>query len=159
MRKWAIVAVTCLTVAAGATPASASKSLCTVGEARAIVREFVDTYNRGDVDYLDRLWAQEPDFFWYFDSADPGRRSPMLSEDRTTLSHYFTERALLGDQLHLRKLSIEWERDWHGAWGFSFVLHRATDQPEASGRYRGEGAMTCGRDGQLMHAWGMNRVG
>ncbi len=99
MRKWALLAITALGVAIVPAPAAAIEPLCTPAEARAIVRDFIETYNRGDVDYLDRMWAQEPDFFWYFDSADPARRTPLLSEDRPTLPHYFTERVLLGDQL------------------------------------------------------------
>jgi hypothetical protein len=158
MRRWALVAVTAISLGVLPIPSHAVEPLCSPAEASDIVRDFVATYNRGDVDYLDRIWAQEPDFFWYFDSADPARRTPVLSEDRTTLTHYFTQRAALGDQLHVRKLTIGWQRGWHGAWGFSFVVKRTTDQPEASGIYRGKGAVTCARNGQFMHAWSMGRA-
>lgn len=137
-------------------PAGSAEAPCGRAEARAIVRGFVDAFNRGDVDHLDRMWAREPDFFWLFDSADTARRSE-LSEDRVTLPHYFRQRALFGDQLHLRSLSVRWQRGWHAAWGVSFELHRVSDEPGVSGRYHGKGAVTCGNEGQLLHAWAMGR--
>ncbi len=153
-----LVALALATLVVGTTPAAAGRPpepRCSAAEARGIVHHFVEAYNRGDVDYLDQLWAQEPEFFWYFDNADPARRSPLLSEDRKTLTSYFTQRALLGDQLHLRKLSARWQRGWHAAWGISFELHRVSDQPEAEGIFHGKGAVTCGRRGSLLHAWAM----
>lgn len=154
MRKWG-AALAALLVALPA-PVRALEAPCGRAEARAIVRGFVEAFNRGDIDYLDRMWAQEPEFFWFFDSADALRRSE-LSEDRATLSHYFRQRALLGDQLHLRSLSVGWQRGWHAAWGVAFELHRVSEQPDVSGRYHGKGAVTCGDEGQLLHAWTMGR--
>lgn len=130
---------------------------CSRSEIRDFLTTFVDAYNRGDVDYLDQIWADEEHFFWYSDDADVLRRGP-LSEDRKTLPVYFSERSLFGDQLHLGKLSIRWERGWHAAWGISFKLHRTSDQPGATGAYRGKAAATCGADGQFLHAWAMGRV-
>ena len=156
MRKWgsALVALLVLIPA----PAPAVEAPCRAAEARAIVRGFVEAFNRGDVDYLDRMWAPEPEFFWFFDSADPARRSE-LSEDRATLPQYFRQRALMGDQLHLRDLGVRWQRGWHAAWGVSFELHRVSDDPGAAGLYHGKGAVTCGDDGQLLHAWAMGEAG
>ncbi|MDQ4124723.1 MAG: hypothetical protein M3134_03865 [Actinomycetota bacterium] len=65
----------------------------------------------------------------------------------------------LGDQLHLRELSVRWQRGWHGAWGVAFELHRTSDEPGVSGRYHGKGAVTCGDEGQLLHAWAMGPAG
>lgn len=156
MRRWG-AALAALVVLIPA-PARSLEPRCSAAEARGIVRYFVDAFNRGDADVLDRLWAEEPDFFWFFDSDDPARRSE-LSEDRTTLPHYFRQRALLGDQLHLRSVSARWQRGWHAAWGVSFRLHRVSDDPGVSGRYHGKGAVTCGPGGQLLHAWAMGRSG
>lgn len=156
MRKWGAALAALLVVIPA--PARSVEPRCRASEARAIVRYFVDAFNRGDVDVLDRIWAQEPDFFWFFDSADALRRSE-LSEDRLTLPQYFRQRALLGDQLHLRDLGVRWQRGWHAAWGVSFELHRVSDEPGVSGRYHGKGAVTCGDQGQLLHAWAMGRAG
>ncbi|HEX2295515.1 MAG TPA: hypothetical protein VHN37_09430, partial [Actinomycetota bacterium] len=123
MRKWGAVLAALLVLPP--VPARAVEAPCGRAEARAIVREFVEAFNRGDVDYLDRIWAPEPDFFWFFDQGDHLRRSE-LSEDRTTLAHYFRQRALLGDQLHLRSLSARWQRGWHAAFGVAFELHRVS---------------------------------
>lgn len=155
MRKWGS-ALAALAVAF-APPAHAIEAPCRPAEARAIVRGFVEAFNRGDIDYLDRMWAPEPDFFWFFDGADPTRRSE-LSEDRATLPLYFRQRALLGDQLHLRALGVRWQRGWHAAWGVSFELHRISDQPGVTGLYHGKGAVTCSDEGQLLHAWAMGRA-
>jgi hypothetical protein len=156
MRKWGAACAALVVILPA--PGRAMEAPCRPAEARAIVRGFVEAFNRGDVDYLDRMWAQEPDFFWFFDSADVLRRSE-LSEDRASLPHYFRQRALLGDQLHLRALSARWQRGWHAAWGVSFRLHRVSDQPDVSGNYHGKGAVTCGDEGQLLHAWTMGRAG
>ncbi|HEX2236297.1 MAG TPA: hypothetical protein VHK89_08475 [Actinomycetota bacterium] len=156
MRKWGAALAALFVALPGPAPAQGPEAPCRPAEARAIVRGFVEAFNRGDVDYLDRMWAEEPDFFWFFDSADPLRRSE-LSEDRITLPHYFRARALLGDQLHLRSLSVRWQRGWHAAWGVAFELHRVSEQPDVSGRYHGKGALTCGDEGQLLHAWAMGR--
>ncbi len=156
MRKWGSGLVALFVLLPG--PAPAMEAPCRPAEARAIVRGFVEAFNRGDADYLDRMWAPEPDFFWFFDQADVLRRS-QLSEDRTTLPLYFQQRALLGDQLHLRGLSVRWQRGWHAAWGVAFELDRVSDQPGVTGRYHGKGAVTCGDEGQLLHAWTMGRAG
>lgn len=137
-------------------PAGSMEAPCRATEARAIVQGFVEAFNRGDVDYLDRTWAQEPDFFWLFDGADAVQRSE-VSEERAALPHYFRRRALLGDQLHLRDVRVGWQRGWHAAWGVAFELHRTSDQPGVTGRYHGKGAVTCGDEGQLLHAWTMGR--
>lgn len=156
MRKWGAALAAALVVLPS--PATASRAPCRASEARAIVRYFVEAFNRGDVDVLDRIWAQEPDFFWFFDNSDALQRSE-LSEERAALTSYFRRRALLGDQLHLRELSVRWQRSWHGAWGVVFELHRVSDDPGVSGRYHGKGAVTCGGEGKLLHAWAMGRAG
>ena len=156
MRKWGAALAALVVVVPS--PATAVEAPCRASEARALVRYFVDAFNRGDVDALDRIWADEPEFFWFFDGADAVQRSE-LSEERAALPHYFRRRALLGDQWHLRDLGVRWQRGWHAAWGVSFELHRVSDEPDVSGRYHGKGAVTCGDDGQLLHAWAMGRAG
>lgn len=133
-------------------PAQALERGCRAAQARAVVTEFVEAFSRGDVDYLDRLWAAEPDFFWYADNEDATRRGA-LAEDRSTLPLYFHERSAFGDALRLRKLEVEWEAGWHGAWGIRFVAHRTSDAPGAAGVHVGSGAVTCNR----MIAWAMAR--
>lgn len=131
-------------------PAGALEPGCRKPQARAVVKGFVEAFSRGDVDYLDQLWAAEPDFFWYSVNTDATRRG-VLAEDRSTLPAYFHERSSLGDALRIRKLTVDWEADWHGAWGIDFVVRRTSDEPGATGVYSGTGAVTCNR----MIAWAM----
>lgn len=147
-----IVVVWALATCLLPSPSTAKEPGCNAAQARAVVRGFVEAYGRGDADYLDRLWAQEPDFFWYSVDDDVLRRGP-LSEDRATLPLYFRERSMYGEQLRLRKLTVRWEQGWHGAWGVRFVVERSSDLPGASGRYTGKGAVTCNR----LVAWAMAR--
>ncbi len=152
MQRRAVVVVLLLGAALLPQSAPALEPRCARSEVRALVNSFIRAYNRGHVDYLDKIWAQEPDFFWYFVQDDVTRRSP-LSEDRASLPLYFAERAAYAEQLGLRRLSISWERGWHDAWDITFELARHSDHPDASGRYHGKGAATC----QRLHAWAMGR--
>lgn len=153
MRRSLIAASTLLVLALPASPTRAMEPPCSRWEVRSLVHTFVDAYNRGDVEHIDKLWAQEPDFFWYFVESDMARRGEALSKDRTTLPVYFTQRSAYGDQIVIRELSVRWERGWHAAWDFSFELVRRSDEPGASGRYHGKGAAEC----QRLIAWAMGR--
>lgn len=150
MRKFGVALGTILLLAGIVAPSSAARPRCSPSEVLDLVHDFIDAYNRGDVSYLDQIWAQEPDFFWYFDAADPTRRAG-LSEQRATLPMHFLRRSLLGDQLHVERLSVSWERGWHGAWDLTFELRRSSDDAAAEGRHHGKGAATC----QRLHAWAM----
>ena len=132
--------------------ARALEAGCDRSEVRELIDKFVAAYNRGDVAYLDQVWAQGPDFFWYFVQDDVLRRGS-LAKDRSTLPVYFAERTAYDEELTLRRLAIKWERGWHGAWDIAFELTRRSDHLEASGRYLGKAAATC----QHLHAWAMGR--
>jgi hypothetical protein len=153
MRRVSLVLATMVGACLLPSPSAAGPRPCDAAQARAVVRGFVDAYGRGDADYLDQLWAQEPDFFWYTVDDDVLRRGA-LSEDRTTLPLYFHERSLYGEQLRLRTMEVQWEKGWHAAWHVRFVVHRTSDLPGATGRYEGTGALTCNR----MIAWAMARA-
>lgn len=150
MGKVRVIFGTIVLLAGVIAPSSAAGPRCSRSEVLDLVRDFVDAYNRGDVSYLDQIWAQEPDFFWYFDAADPTRRAG-LSEQRATLPTHFLRRSLLGDQLRLQRVSVSWERGWHGAWDVTFDLRRTSDDAASEGRHHGKGAATC----QRLHAWTM----
>lgn len=113
-----------------ARPPSAS---CSRSETAKVVKSFVRAFNRGDVDRVDRLWAHEPDFQWYF--VDDEREQD--AEDRLRLALYFEERVLLNDRLQLRRLSVK-----PNSSDFGFKLVRSTDdqRQDASGLFHGKGA-------------------
>ena len=136
------------------TPAGrAMERPCSRFEVRSLVHTFVEAYNRGDVEYLEKIWAQEPDFFWYFVDSDVLRRGEALSKDRTTLAAYFTQRSMFADRIKVAELNVAWERGWHGAWDITFEAVRRSDEAGASGRYHGKGAAEC----QRLIAWSMGR--
>ena len=106
---------------------------CSKERTKRVVTSFVRAYNRGDLARLERLWAQEPDFQWYF--VDDEREQD--AEDRVNLPLYFDERARLGDHLELRRLSVN-----ENGTDFAFKLRRTTDDERAGaeGLFHGKGA-------------------
>lgn len=124
---------------------------CTRDFVAASVRSFIRAYNRGNLERLERMWAQEPDFEWYF--VDDERESPE-AENRRTLGTYFETRHRLNDHIRLRGLRVA-PRSEDGSFGFGFKLFRRTDDPRerAEGLFHGKGAVT---QGCLLHVWAMD---
>lgn len=118
-----------------ARPPSAS---CSRSETARVIKRFVRAFNRGDVDRLDRLWAQEPDFEWYFVDEERGQGE---AENRSTLRSYFQDRVDVNDRLRLRRLSIG-PTGGNDPTSFNFKLLRTTDdqRDRASGLFHGKGA-------------------
>lgn len=114
----------------------AKDASCSQDETKRTIKAFIGAFNRGDVDVLDRLWAQEPDFKWYFVDDE---RDQEDSEDRRTLRLYFQERVLLNDHLELRQLGVTPDGT-----DFAFKLLRTTDdeRKRAAGVFHGKGATT-----------------
>ena len=106
---------------------------CSKAVTQRVVSRFIAAYNLGDLERLDRLWAQEPDFHWYFVDDERERDA----EDRKTLPLYFAERVALNDHLELRHLSIN-----DNGTDFFFRVRRTTDDERfgARGRFHGKGA-------------------
>ena len=83
---------------------------CDVATVRAMLRAFVDAYNRGDLRRLDRLFSRTG-FRWYSAGA-PGARFGAAAFDRRGLIPYFLARHRRGDRLALRSLRFNgYERD------------------------------------------------
>ena len=119
---------------AGSAPAHLRETdSCSKSETQQTARGFIRAYNGGDISRLDRMWAQEPDFQWYF--VDDERDSE--AEDRLSLPAYFAERGLLEDRLTLRRLRVA-----PGGSDFSFTLRRSTsdERKGAAGLFHGKGA-------------------
>ena len=117
---------------------AAGREPCTRGEADRLVRTFTRAYNRGDVEVLERLWAHEPDFQWYFVQ---GERVGTDAENRLTLSTYFAHRHALGDRIDLRKVTVG-RRSPSGRYGISFKLKRFSDESESRGMWHGKASVT-----------------
>ena len=102
----------------------------------ALVRDFVRAYNRGDSEALERMWAQEPEFRWYFVQDE---RVGSDAERRSTLGAYFSARHALNDRIDLRRLHVR-PRSEDGTFGISFRLRRSSEQRDATGFWHGKGS-------------------
>lgn len=140
-RHAAVVAALVASLFLTGLPAAADNQLghsddasCSRTQTVKLVKRFVRAFNRGDVDRLDRLWAHEPDFQWYFVDDE---REQSDAEDRLTLRLYFQERVLLNDHLRLQRLRIN-----PNGTDFAFKLLRTTDdeRDRAAGLFHGKGA-------------------
>ncbi|HEX2240461.1 MAG TPA: nuclear transport factor 2 family protein [Actinomycetota bacterium] len=125
-------------VGAFASPSKSTSSAarsCDRQSVAALVRNFVNAYNKGDAERLDSMWASEPDFEWY--SVSPDERERDDAYQRETLIPYFRERHQLGDRLRLKTLRVGPEDD-QGNFGIGYRLHRRSQQQDATGRYHGK---------------------
>ena len=142
MRRKAFISLALVAVLSFAAPSALSSGATTSPEDAScsrrnttrLVKRFVRAFNGAKVDHLDRLWAHEPDFQWYF--VDDEREQPD-AEDRLTLRFYFEERVRLNDHLQLRHLHVNQKGT-----DFAFKLLRTTDdeRDDADGLLHGKGA-------------------
>lgn len=116
----------------------ASDAPCSQEQTKRLVKASLRAYSRGNVDRLDRLWAHEPDFEWYFVDEERGQGE---AENRSTLRSYFQDRVDLNDRLRLRRLSVV-PTGANDATSFNFRLLRTTDdqRDRAAGLFHGKGA-------------------
>lgn len=111
---------------------------CTRESVEVLVRDFVRAYNTGDSQTLERAWAQEPDFQWYFVQDERGSGE---AEKRSTLPAYFAMRHGLGDRLHLTDFRVGPPND-QGHFGIGFRLRRSSDDAAARGMWHGKASAT-----------------
>ncbi|HVY77930.1 MAG TPA: hypothetical protein VG898_05440 [Solirubrobacterales bacterium] len=95
---------------------------CGSAVARAAVSSFVTSFNRGDHERLDALFAPSPAFQWYSQNA-PGARLGRRAKDRDTLIAYFRARHSAGDRLGL--VSFQPNAGDNGRRNFGLVLRRS----------------------------------
>jgi hypothetical protein len=129
----ALILVASLPSAATGTTVADADGACSVARTTALVRGFVRDLNQGNADGMDRRWAYEPEFEWYF--VDDERDGD--EHDRPSLRLYFEERVSLND--HIRRLRLRVAPDGQN---FTFKFLRSTDDPRraATGWFHGKGA-------------------
>ncbi len=136
---------------------------CSVTETAALVTGFLEAFNRGDVDELDRLFAPagegRSDFKWYsLGEGDRGSswQRQLAIYERRELMDYFRERHRHADTMRLVSLDIGPGRG--SEVGLSYVLIRqAGDIPADLGGplrlARGKGQIDCAR--RQINVWSM----
>lgn len=99
---------------------------CSVTETAALVTGFLDAFNRGDADELDRLFAPagegREDFKWYA-SDDLGRRQAI--RERGRLLDYFSDRRRHAETMRL--VSLDVGRGHRDDVGIGYALIREAD--------------------------------
>jgi hypothetical protein len=134
-RIGAVLAVSALAVAAGATSSRASLGSrdCAPTEPRATFDAFVRAFNLGEGAALDRLIAPRGSFVW-FSVSGAGRRLGDRSKDRSTLARYFATRHVLRDRLS--DITFSGGSNANGYGQFTFLLTRSADD-QLPARYEG----------------------
>lgn len=116
---------------------------CSRQHARDLVRDFIQSYNRGGLQKLDRIFAKGRDFYSY--RVFPERQPP-FSEDRDQLIPYFSERHEVKDHFELVELDLHRKRvGIPRMWGFRFKIERTSEDlaPWGKGTLSGKGAAEC----------------
>jgi ketosteroid isomerase-like protein len=123
---------------------------CTADIVHAIVPQFIDAFNRGDLTAVDQLFSDTV-FSWYSTDA-PGPRFGAAAKDRSTLIPYFAARHRAHERLELTSLNIT---DAGGTNAdFTFVLTRSADDLAAT-RYSGKGGIQCRVMPASIFVWSM----
>ena len=98
-------------------------------------------YNAGDARALDKVFAPDPQFEWYFDQRQRGSKGTTIRV-RAQLLPYFDERHSKGDSFDVVELDVRTKRGWHGGFDFEYLLDRKADDI-VPGEYHGKGAADC----------------
>jgi hypothetical protein len=132
----------------GAQKNSASQPVpCTESRVQALVAQFIEAFNAGDAQRLDRLFAPPGDFLWYVVDGH-------THTDRTTLVDQLQQEHRDGVQLRLTQLRFVGYSNGHGH--FEFGLARTTG--EGTVDYDGKGACICqAAEADGIAVWGMGR--
>jgi hypothetical protein len=147
-----------LACSSGATATPERPKMCARSELGRLVVQFVDAFNAGNLERMDRTFARRPDFRWYSTDA-PGERFAPRAGDRPSLRRYFAQRHAMGERLRLQSLKINGNTRAAKPYGnFEYrLLRRADDLPETP--YEGKGAAHCyARQADVLIVWSMARA-
>jgi hypothetical protein len=153
VRVGLLAAIITLSVA-GVASSSTPKKGCSPLQTTAIVKRFIQAFNRGDRRALNNeVWGGRLYFNWYSVATAPGSRVDPEARRRDTLMSYFAARHAAGERLVLTKLKLNGVTA--GAYrNFEFrLLRSADDTPGGEVPYAGKGASSCAT-GRLI-TWAM----
>jgi hypothetical protein len=128
---------------------------CSVDAAHQFVEGFLNAFNRGDAQQLDRLVAGPEAFVWY-STDSPGQRIKDEAYDRSTLLAYFARRHAQHERLEMRSFRFNGTAPT-GLGNFEFELRRSADDGLASVPYGGKGSLYCDRILTTLAVWSMAR--
>lgn len=153
MRVALLAAVITLS-AAGVASSSTPRKGCSPSQTTAIVKRFLQAFNRGDRAVLNNeIWGGRLYFNWYAVTTDPGSRVDAEARRRDTLMSYFAARHTAGERLVLTKLKLNGVTA-SAYRNFEFrLLRSADDMPDGEVPYAGKGASSCAT-GRLI-TWAM----
>ena len=156
MRVALVAAVVIAVSVAGIASSSMPRKGCSPSQTAALVKRFLQAFNRGDRAGLNnRVWGGRGYFNWYAVTADPGSRVDAEARRRDTLMSYFGVRHAAGERLVLTKLKLNGVTA--GAYrNFEFRLLRSADDLPGGECLRGQGSVKL-RDRATHHLGDGNR--
>lgn len=164
----ALVAVACSgstqhgSVAGSGTPSATSSTSqsssasggCTTGEVHSLVTGFIEAFNTGDEQALQRLFAQAGQGFFWYSTDSPGQRFNQAADDRGSLMAYFAQRHAAHESLHLSSFKFNGNSALMGE--FEYTLTRTADDLPAT-PYDGKGSAMCAAYPRTIGVWSMAR--
>jgi hypothetical protein len=130
-------------------------SHCAARDISAVLNSFTAALNRGDLDALDELFAEKPDFQWY--STDG--RIGAAAKRRDTLIAYFRRRHARGERLRLASSRFTGNSPHYG--NFEMLMGRRV--PSVAGGdwlpVPGKGAAICHEGETRLIVMSFGRVG
>jgi hypothetical protein len=129
---------------------------CAPSDVRGLVTSFIQAFNRGEGEVLDRLYAKEPDFKWY-STGGPGVRLRGAAMDRSSLLRYFEKRHTRAERLRLRTFRFTGNtkaQSLKSYGNFVFTLTRRAGDL-APTPYQGKGAAHCYAGDDQIIVWSM----
>jgi hypothetical protein len=135
---------------------SATTAICTAASTRQVVESFVNNFNRGDIQQLDKIVAATGYGFSWYSTDSPGQRINDEAYNRDTLMAYFMKRHDQHERLELQAFHFI-ATSGNDRGNFEFELTRSADDGLASAAYGGKGAVDCSRVPSTLVVWSMAR--
>jgi len=127
---------------------------CTTGEVHSLVTGFIEAFNTGDEQALQRLFAQAGQGFFWYSTDSPGQRFNQAADDRGRLMTYFVQRHAAHESLHLSSFKFNGNSASMG--DFEYTLTRTADHLPAT-PYVGKGSAVCTAYPRTIGVWSMAR--
>ena len=152
----AVLLLAALTGSASATrPAGSSAAVvCSESDVADLLARFVRSFNRGESDKLDAIWADGSAFRWYSATQSSPRKIHHVVDDRSELIRYFAARRDQRELLALKAFKQRRTEDGRVGVELLVVWRRALDlDRNRARRYHGKAAVVCRGDASFLATW------